>query len=49
MLDIIQDVETLYNMKKCCKDFWLNMEPATGRPKSAAMSSVKEPEINMDG
>merc|ERR1719466_93533 len=25
-----QDVETMYGMYKCSKDFWLNMEPATG-------------------
>eukprot|EP00092_Neocalanus_flemingeri_P007860 GFUD01008486.1.p1 GENE.GFUD01008486.1~~GFUD01008486.1.p1 ORF type:complete len:377 (+),score=101.44 GFUD01008486.1:169-1299(+) len=44
-----QDVETQYGLDKCCKEFWLNMEPATGRPKSAAMSTVHDPEIKMDG
>lgn len=43
------DVETQYGMRKCCPDFWLKMEPATGRPRSAALSSVNDPEIQMDG
>jgi len=43
------DIETMYGMDKCCKDYWLNMAPATGRPKSAAMSTVHDPEIKMDG
>jgi hypothetical protein len=46
---VVKDVETQYGMRKCCPDFWLKMEPATGRPRSAALSSVNDPEIKMDG
>jgi len=34
-----QDWETAYNIKKCSKEFWAHMEPATGRPKSAAFTN----------
>merc|ERR1719369_2305580 len=37
-----QDVDTMYTMDKCTKDYWLYRNPATGRPKSAALSSVKD-------
>merc|ERR1719369_436887 len=40
------DVETQYGMRKCETEYWLNMEPATGRPRSTALSSVGDPEIN---
>ena len=44
-----QDVETQYGMRKCEAEYWLNMEPATGRPRSTALSSVSDPEIKWDG
>merc|ERR1712059_155944 len=35
------DVETMYGAYKCSKDYWLTLEPSTGRPKSLACSKVK--------
>jgi len=43
------DVETQYGMRKCETEYWLNMEPATGRPRSTALSTVGDPEIKWDG
>jgi len=40
-----QDVETMYNPLKCRPDYWRTMEPATGRPKSTAVSKVPDPEF----
>ena len=39
----------MFSAKKASNEFWLDMNPTTGRPKSAAMSSVPDPEILMDG
>jgi len=44
-----KDIETMYSKMQCCKDFWLNLEPATGRPKSSAWSCVDDPEIDLEG
>ena len=44
----IQDAAVMYNKSKCCPSYWLNMEPSTGRPKSAALSHMEDPEIKFE-
>jgi len=43
------DIETMFEPRQCCQEYWLNLEPATGRPRSSAWSSVTDPEISLEG
>jgi len=40
-----KDVETMYGSAKCCPNYWKDMQPSTGRPKSSACSTVPDPEF----
>ena len=40
-----KSIGSLYTSKKCCKDYWWNREPCTGRNMSTAMNKHKCPHL----